>query len=64
MIAHKKYVHEKQKRPFDESKLICQFCGKKFQKLWKKKEHMLQVHKIIEAVEGDDLIVEGLKQEH
>jgi hypothetical protein len=58
VIAHVKYVHNREKRQYDESKRVCHICGRKFKKLWKKKEHMLQVHKIIEAVEGDDLIIE------
>ncbi|KAG5667269.1 hypothetical protein PVAND_015256 [Polypedilum vanderplanki] len=64
VIAHVKYVHNREKRPYDEAKLTCQFCGRKFQKVWKKKEHLLQAHKIIEAVEGDDLIVEGVEEKN
>jgi hypothetical protein len=28
--------------------LLCTICGKKFQKIWKVKEHMKEFHKIIE----------------
>lgn len=63
VIAHVKYVHNREKRRYDENKLICQLCGKKFQKLWKKKEHMAEVHKIIEKVEGEDFIIEVAAEE-
>lgn len=62
VLAHVKYVHNREKRQIDESKLICQFCGKKFQKQWKKKDHLREVHNIIEAADGEDLIIENMDE--
>lgn len=51
VTAHIKFVHWKQKRnSTDDSKLKCYVCGKKYQKIWKVKEHMREEHKIIEEI--------------
>lgn len=35
--------------------MTCKFCGKRFQKIWKVKEHMAEVHQLVEGVDlGDD----------
>jgi hypothetical protein len=54
VTAHVKHVHRKEKRKVDEEKLTCKFCGKRFQKIWKVKEHMAEVHQLIEVVEGTE----------
>lgn len=57
MTAHIKHVHNREKRKIDEEKLTCKFCGKRFQKIWKVKEHMADVHQLVEGVEvvGEEL---------
>jgi hypothetical protein len=44
-------VHKKEKRKIDEEKLTCKFCGKRFQKIWKVKEHMEVVHHLVEVMD-------------
>jgi 5-methylcytosine-specific restriction endonuclease McrA len=58
VVAHVKYVHNREKRIYDDSKTTCHLCGKKFQKIWKVKEHLAEVHKIIEAPDEEEIIVD------
>lgn len=48
VTAHVKHVHNREKRKIDEEKLTCKFCGKRFQKIWKVKQHMAEIHQLVE----------------
>jgi hypothetical protein len=48
VIAHVNYVHKGIRPKVDEAKLTCKFCGKKFVKVKKVKEHLAEVHNVME----------------
>lgn len=60
VIAHVKYVHNREKRVYDEKKTTCYLCGKKFQKIWKLKEHLATQHNIQETQEEEEIIVDQI----
>ncbi|CAG9804864.1 unnamed protein product [Chironomus riparius] len=47
--AHIRHVHWKEKRKVDESSRTCSVCSKKFQKIWKLREHLQVEHQLIET---------------
>ncbi|KAG5680920.1 hypothetical protein PVAND_010396 [Polypedilum vanderplanki] len=47
--AHIRHVHWKEKRKTDDNTRTCTFCNKKFQTVWKLKQHMQEEHHVIET---------------